>query len=246
MDVSEIFSNFNGGAKVQRKNCLNVSYVQENKSAGFCTDKFKTLIKSSQLDNILSIQDMLEEDKEEKALAEAVEKVKNGEDLTAEELKLLRKKNPIMYVIAMQTKSLKEAFLTQLKNCKSKQEAQDLMLSQSLSTMGKIQKAKNEGDKVEVIKQTAFLRAMQSVYQEFIKSDEYMRLPDKTKEDDIVEFKVKFVIDLTLNTLIGTLVKLEEQEGVEEVEAVEESEEKDTIGEENTIQENGTNVVIEI
>ncbi len=229
MDVSEIFSNFNGGAKVQRKNCLNVSYAKENKSAGFSSDKLRTFIKPTQYDNILSIQDMLEEDKEEKALADAIDKVKNGEELTKEELALLRKKNPLMYIVALQTKTLKESFKEQLKNCRSKKEVQDLMLSQSISTLGKIKDAKNSGDELEVIRQTAFLRAMQEVYKEFIKSDEYLKLPDETKEEDKLEFKVKFIIDLTLETLIGGLVEIDEQDEIEDVEAVEELKEQETL-----------------
>ncbi len=231
MDVSEVFSNFNGGPKVQKKNCLNVSYVKENKTASLSNDKLKTFVKASDIEDFLSIQNMLDEDKEEKLLEEAIKKVKNGEDLTAEELVLLRKKNPLMYAIAMQTKAFKESFKAQLKNCRSKREAQDLMLSQSLSTMGKIQDAKNEGNKLEEIRQTAFLKAMQEVYKEFVKSDEYLKLPEETKEEERYGYKISFVIDLTLETLIGALVKLEENETASEVEAVEEIEDTNIVEE---------------
>ncbi len=203
MDISEVLTSHNtsNSQRANRRNSLNVVCGKENTTAGFSTDSFKSLIKSSPSDKFIVISEMLEEDKEEKLLKDAEQKALNGEELTKEELEILRKKNPVLYIIAMQTKAVREAFEAQLKNCKSKEEVQNLMFMQTMSSLKNIKAAKAEGDEIEEARQRAFLLAMQEVYQKFIESEEYLKLPQKTKEEDKFESLLDVLIDSTLETL---------------------------------------------
>ncbi len=218
MDISDVLTSFttSNSQRTNRRNSLNVVVGAENTTAGFSTDSFQSLIKPSVSDKFINIAEMLEENKEDKLLSDATKKALNGEELTKEELEILRKKNPVLYVIAMQTKAVREAFEAQLKNCKSKEEVQNLMFMQTITSLKNIKAAKADGDAIEEARQKAFLMAMQEVYQEFIKSDEYLKLPQKTKDEDRFESLIDKLIDLTLETLDEEFK--EELENIQELE----------------------------
>lgn len=97
------------------------------------------------------------------------QKLKNGKKLTSEELNYLRVHNPELYRTAMRVELSRKALREQLKNCRSKEEVQQVVSLQ----MERVSAMKKEPDK-------QYMAAM--VHQEvetFKKSSDYARLPVK-------------------------------------------------------------------
>ena len=78
-----------------------------------------------------------QEEEEKEALAKITRKVENCEKLSPQELMLLKEKNPKLYQEVMLEESIQRNFEQRLKNCKSKEEAQDVYISE-LNTSRKI------------------------------------------------------------------------------------------------------------
>ena len=129
------------------------------------TDSVKDTLRSS----IREAFDYTEE-KEQQLSNNISAKMKTGAKLTAEELIYLRRKNPILYTKYLMLQKKKEILEKRLKNCKSKQEVNDV-INQEISML-----QKNDPDrelKLKVIKDTE---------KEYKQTGRYQRLPDKEKE----------------------------------------------------------------
>lgn len=97
------------------------------------------------------------------------QKLKNGKRLTAEEMNYLRVHNPELYRTAMRVELSRKALKEQLKNCRSKEEVQQVVSLQ----MERVSAMKKEPDK-------EFMAAMiNHEVEEFKKSSDYARLPAK-------------------------------------------------------------------
>ena len=112
----------------------------------------------------------MDEEESAKYLGKIIAKLKNGKKLSADELEYLRLHEPQLYMTAMRVQHKKEALKHRLKNCKSKQEAQDIIDS----AIGGI--SKEDPDKEYLI------AGIKEIEKEFKNSKFYKRLPD-TKED---------------------------------------------------------------
>lgn len=108
-------------------------------------------------------------DKEEstKYLNKIIAKLKSGKKLSSDEMDYLRLHEPQLYITAMRVQHKKEALIHRLKNCTSKQEAQDIIDT----TIGSV--SKNDPDKEYI------LAGLKEVEREFKDSKFYKRLPDK-------------------------------------------------------------------
>jgi len=97
------------------------------------------------------------------------QKLKTGKKLTAEELDYLRIHNPELYRTAMRVELSRKALREQLKNCRSKEEVQQVVSLQ----MERLQVMKKEPDK-------QYMAAMiNHEVEAFKKSSHYARLPVK-------------------------------------------------------------------
>lgn len=113
------------------------------------------------------------DDEEEAAYMNRImAKLKSGKKLTAEELDYLKLHNPQLYMTAMRVQHKKEILQQRLKNCKSKQEAQDVIDS----AIGSI--TKEDPDKEYLI------AGIREVEKEFKKTAFYKRLPEKEEKTE--------------------------------------------------------------
>lgn len=133
-------------------------------------------------------------DEEESAayMAKIMAKLKSGKNLTQEELNYLRLHNQQLYMTAMRVRYQKEALKNRLKNCKSKEEAQEVIDSAT----GGVNK--NDPNKEYLI------AGFREVEKEFKESKYYKRLPDK-KEDTERKRLLKYLNDNNENEEENTL-----------------------------------------
>lgn len=97
-------------------------------------------------------------------------KVQAGKKLTVEELRFLERTNPVLYRKALRAQNMRKMLESKLKNCKSKQEAQEIY-SAAVSGI-----SKKDPDR------EMLLAALQDVFKEFTKSNAYKRLPEKQED----------------------------------------------------------------
>ncbi len=129
------------------------------------TDSVKDTLRSS----IREAFDYTEE-KEQQLSNDISAKMKIGAKLTPEELIYLQRKNPMLYTKYLMLQKKKEILEKRLKNCKSKQEVNDV-INQEISML-----QKNDPDrelKLKVIKDTE---------KEYKQTGRYQHLPVKTEE----------------------------------------------------------------
>lgn len=108
----------------------------------------------------------------EQYAARVYAKLEAGRELTIEELRFLERTNPVMYAKAVRVQNMRKMLKNQLKNCKSKQEAQEVF-SRAVSGI-----SDKDPDKEMLV------AALKDVYTEFTKSDGYKRLPEKKDEEE--------------------------------------------------------------
>ncbi|MCI9080388.1 MAG: hypothetical protein HFH68_16025 [Lachnospiraceae bacterium] len=113
-------------------------------------------------------------DEEESAayMGKIMAKLKSGKNLTQEELNYLSLHNQQLYMTALRVKYQKEALKNRLKNCRSKEEAQEVIDN----AIGGVNK--DDPDKEYLI------AGFREVEKEFKKSGNYSRLPDKDEKSE--------------------------------------------------------------
>lgn len=114
----------------------------------------------------------MDKEEETKYLGKIIAKLKSGKRLSADELEYLRLHEPQLYMTAMRVQHKKEALTHRLKNCRSKQEAQDIIDS----AIGGV--SKDDPDKEYII------AGIKEVEKEFKNSNFYKRLPDKEEDTE--------------------------------------------------------------
>ncbi len=114
----------------------------------------------------------MDEEEREQYLGKIIAKLKGGKKLSADELEYLRLHEPQLYMTAMRVKHKKEALEHRLKNCRSKQEAQDIIDT----AIGGV--SKNDPDREYI------LAGLREVEKEFKGSKFYKKLPDKEEETE--------------------------------------------------------------
>lgn len=117
------------------------------------------------LDKSADIEDLSDE-KREKMDAQITAKLKAGKKLSPKELAYLRRTNPSMYAHAMRVQKMAEAIEERIKHAKSKQEADNVIIS-SLNGI-----SKNDPDREYIV------AAVNRISSEMHKSSAYNRLPN--------------------------------------------------------------------
>ncbi len=186
MDIGNMVKNSNNTKKVIFENYREIQLERkEKKKIGFGqeTGSFSSSLFSLRNRNQnLSIMEMIEEDKVDNRLKILRLKVLSGELLTQEELDFLRKHSPELYRIAMLAKALVEAFIEKLKNCKSKEEVQDLMLTTNMAYDKRINEAKIEDNELKELILKSIKNGINIAFDEFVKTDEYNDLVETEEE----------------------------------------------------------------
>ncbi|MFV0520066.1 MAG: hypothetical protein ACK5LY_07300 [Lachnospirales bacterium] len=126
-----------------------------------------------------------EQDKIDMKIQELGEKLRGGSELTDSELEFLKEYSPAMYAFAKEIESVREAFLKKMLKCDSKEEVNALKLSSDIEYLKKIEKAEEQGDKGEVLKQITLRNQVENEYYQFTSTERYKKLPDED-EDDII------------------------------------------------------------
>ncbi len=119
----------------------------------------------------------MDEEEETDYLNKIMAKLKSGKDLTSEELNYLKLHNSQLYMTALRVKYKKQAVENQLKNCKSKEEAQEV-IDCAIGGIGK-----DDPDKEYLI------AGIREIEKEFKKSEYYKRLPEKKEESERKKLK---------------------------------------------------------
>ena len=107
----------------------------------------------------------------ERFIKELYAKIQSGRKLTPDEMQYLRRYDPMTYLKVARIQSQREALESRLKNCKSKEEAQEVYTD----TMARIP----EDDPAR----KELMAAYDRTYEEFKESGEYGKLPDEDSEN---------------------------------------------------------------
>ena len=111
-------------------------------------------------------------------------KVQAGKELTVEELRFLARTNPVLYQKAVRMMNTRKRLENQLKTCKSKEEAQEVF-ARAVSGI-----SDKDPDKDMLV------AALRDVYDGFMKSDAYRKLPEKEEDGrESVYRNVDFEVD---------------------------------------------------
>ena len=98
------------------------------------------------------------------------QKIKNGAKLSAKEMAYIRRTNPYIYQQVVRVQQRREALKEQLRHCRTKEEAQQVM-SNAMTSISDKDPARD-----------AMIAAVQNVSQQFRESEAYQKLPE-TEED---------------------------------------------------------------
>lgn len=151
----------------------------------------KNKIWQDAIDEIMDPASGMSEEESKAFVKKIMAKLKSGKNLSAKELNYLRIHDPKMYMTAMRVKHKKESIENKLKNCKSKEEARDIIDS----AIGGI--SKSDPDKEYLV------AGIRQVEKEFKSSKYYKSLPEKTDKTErqkllkylLGEYEDKGVID---------------------------------------------------
>lgn len=97
-------------------------------------------------------------------------KARSGQKLTADEMRFLARTNPELYQKVLRAQRIRREMESRLKNCRSKQEAQEVFSA----FVGSISEKDPDRDMI--------IQALNQAFREFQESGEYQRLPE-TKEE---------------------------------------------------------------
>ncbi|NBI91594.1 hypothetical protein D3Z45_13695 [Lachnospiraceae bacterium] len=107
---------------------------------------------------------------EEAYAAKVYAKARSGQRLTPEEMSFLARTNPELYRKVLRAQTLRRELESRLKNCKSKQEAQEVFSA----AVGSISEKDPDRDMI--------IQALNQAFKEFKKSGTYENLPETREE----------------------------------------------------------------
>ena len=110
------------------------------------------------------------DEQKERFIKKLYAKIQSGKKLTPDEMQYLRQYDPVTYMKVARVQAQREALETQLKNCKSKEEAQDIYLDK-VSRISEDDPARQE-----------LRAAYDDAFDEYKKSGDYKSLPSTEEE----------------------------------------------------------------
>ena len=110
------------------------------------------------------------DEQKERFIKKLYAKIQSGKKLTPDEMQYLRQNDPVTYMKVARVQAQREALETQLKSCKSKEEAQNIYLDKAARI--------SEDDPARQELRAAY----DDAFDEYRKSGDYKSLPDTEKE----------------------------------------------------------------
>lgn len=144
----------------------NMMAAEENKQPHLLIRQKQNAVWQSALKDLIDPASKMDEEEEKEYLQRIMAKLKNGKKLTSDELNYLKLHNHALYLVAMRVQLAKERLENQLKNCKSKEEVNNVISF----TLGGI--SDKDPDKEYMI------AGINETVQKFKKSSRYARLPE--------------------------------------------------------------------
>ena len=204
---------------------------QEKKKSGKIFEKET----DPQMKMLRQYQEDLQKMRQNNEMSSITAKMKAGEDLTPEEIEYLQKNHPDIYREYLEIKGEKEAYERQLKNCKTKEEAERLkvnkmngILAQAKSVMNNpnIPKGAKAGIMEKLLMKTM---GIEKVHRLFVESGRYAELPTdeeyaEEKRQELEEFSPAGKEDAPEEE-----VNMPEEEGTEKEDVPEEEGTEETI-----------------
>lgn len=144
--------------------------------------------------------DRIREDNEKN---QVINRARSGAELTSEELDYLKENSPEVYQEYLQDKEERRAYEKQLKNCKTKEEAERLKLQKSGQFMAESKKITTnpyipKSKKLELIQRLqGRVSGFEKIYSEFIKSRVYIDLPSEEDESRKRAKKAAEIMEIT-------------------------------------------------
>lgn len=122
----------------------------------------------------------------ERYAARVYAKARSGQRLTPDEMNFLARTNPELYRKVLRAQRMRQELESRLKNCRSKQEAQEVFTA----AVESISEKDPDRDMI--------LQALNQAFREFKESGEYQRLPDKAEDGEngqMGKAKIEFVLN---------------------------------------------------
>ena len=113
----------------------------------------------------------------ERFIRELYAKIQSGRKLTPDEMQYLRRYDPVTYLKVARIQAQREALEKRLKNCKSKEEAQEVY-ADTVARIPEDDPARRE-----------LMAAYDRVYEEFKESGDYRALPNEDSDDNNLTLK---------------------------------------------------------
>jgi len=151
----------------------NIDQINGNPEAKPSEKKSSAQIKAEFVKGIMDRinGDDFESEEERQAFENKIQqKIKNGAKLSAKEMAYIRRTNPYIYQQVVRVQQRREALKEQLRHCRTKEEAQQVM-SNAMTSISDKDPARD-----------AMIAAVQNVSQQFRESEAYQKLPE-TEED---------------------------------------------------------------
>lgn len=175
---------------------------------------------SPQMQMLKQYQEDLQKMRKSNEMSSITAKMKAGEDLTPEEIAYLQKNHPDIYREYMELKEEKEAYERQLKNCKTKEEAERLKVNKMNGILSQAKSVMNnpnipKGAKVGIMEKL-LMKAMgiEKVHQLFVESGQYAELPT---DEEYAEEKKQESEEISLPEEESTEEEADGEETVKEV-----------------------------
>ena len=128
------------------------------------------------------------EQKENDKLTAIRTKMSNGEELTPEELALLKEKDPQAYQSEMERRQSAESYKRDLSNAKTKEEFQRIRMSRASANMTRLNAVKNDSAIPDSAKLAIYgdinarLKTEREIERKFVESGEYGKLPTEREK----------------------------------------------------------------
>ena len=165
---------------------MNQKWQQKKENLSAVKKQKKPLTQEEQM--LQMFKEDLHKMREGNEVEEIANKMKAGRELTADELKVLQEKSPELYQEYIKIQSEKEAYRRQLRNCKTKEEVDNLKLQKMGQFAAEAKRVENnpyisEAKKKEIFERMLMrMQGLECEYQEFKKSLEFVELPTEQEK----------------------------------------------------------------
>lgn len=134
------------------------------------------------------LQENLEKQEESNELNSVLYKLYSGQELSTEEMLMLQKKSPDLYRLACEARQMKKDLERQARSCKSKEEVDRLKLNAVQSVAYRCgSQTGNSIPQGQETRASVLFGTVNKFFAEFMGSDEYNKLPDKTEKEKELE-----------------------------------------------------------